>query len=288
MPRSGPGRRSTPRRPPLTRPRSRWPRACGRAGGSSRRSVAGRPGSIVDPAGAERGRLAAPGLGPSGFPAARHRLGHGRRRRGTGRGRRAHRPSSCSPAASSPRWSPSGSTAVTSAAREAPHGVILAKPLPLAIPVDSSEAMQALGARLAHLLRPGDLVIASGDLGAGKTTLTQGIGRGLGSAGPIISPTFVLSRVHPSATGRPTLVHVDAYRLSTPPSSTTSTWRPPWPSRSPWWSGGRASPKVWPRTGWRSTSGPAPGGVGPDRRPARGGPRWDGRRPDRATGRDHG
>ena len=76
--------------------------------------------------------------------------------------------------------------------------------------------MQALGARLADLLRPGDLVIASGDLGAGKTTLTQGIGRGLGSAGPIISPTFVLSRVHPSATGRPTLVHVDAYRLSTP------------------------------------------------------------------------
>jgi len=53
--------------------------------------------------------------------------------------------------------------------------------------------LQRLGARLAHLLRPGDLVIASGDLGAGKTTLTQGIGRGLGSAGPIISPTFVLS-----------------------------------------------------------------------------------------------
>ncbi|HVH21400.1 MAG TPA: tRNA (adenosine(37)-N6)-threonylcarbamoyltransferase complex ATPase subunit type 1 TsaE [Pseudonocardia sp.] len=100
--------------------------------------------------------------------------------------------------------------------REAPHGVILTKPLPLAIPVNSGEAMRALGARLAHLLRPGDLVIASGDLGAGKTTLTQGIGRGLGSAGPIISPTFVLSRVHPSATGRPTLVHVDAYRLSTP------------------------------------------------------------------------
>jgi len=100
--------------------------------------------------------------------------------------------------------------------REAPHGVILSKPLPLAIPVNSGEAMQALGARLADLLRPGDLVIASGDLGAGKTTLTQGIGRGLGSAGPIISPTFVLSRVHPSATGRPTLVHVDAYRLSTP------------------------------------------------------------------------
>jgi tRNA threonylcarbamoyladenosine biosynthesis protein TsaE len=102
------------------------------------------------------------------------------------------------------------------AAREAPYGVILTKPLPLAIPVSSSEAMQDLGARLADLLRPGDLIIASGDLGAGKTTLAQGIGRGLGSAGPIISPTFVLSRVHASATGRPTLVHVDAYRLSSP------------------------------------------------------------------------
>jgi len=101
-------------------------------------------------------------------------------------------------------------------ARQAPNGVILSKPLPLAIPVGSGEAMQALGARLADLLRPGDLVIASGDLGAGKTTLAQGIGRGLGSAGLIISPTFVLSRVHPSATGRPTLVHVDAYRLSSP------------------------------------------------------------------------
>jgi tRNA threonylcarbamoyladenosine biosynthesis protein TsaE len=59
------------------------------------------------------------------------------------------------------------------------------------------------------------VIIAGGDLGAGKTTLTQGIGRGLGSEGPIISPTFVLSRIHPSAIGRPTLMHVDAYRLAT-------------------------------------------------------------------------
>ena len=57
------------------------------------------------------------------------------------------------------------------------------------------------------------MIIASGDLGAGKTTLTQGIGRGLAAEGPIISPTFVLSRIHPSADRRPTLVHVDAYRL---------------------------------------------------------------------------
>jgi tRNA threonylcarbamoyladenosine biosynthesis protein TsaE len=71
-----------------------------------------------------------------------------------------------------------------------------------------------LGERLAQLLQHGDVILAAGDLGAGKTTLTRGIGRGLGSEGPIISPTFVLSRIHPSAIGRPTLIHVDAYRLS--------------------------------------------------------------------------
>jgi tRNA threonylcarbamoyladenosine biosynthesis protein TsaE len=99
--------------------------------------------------------------------------------------------------------------------RAVPHGVILTKPLPLAIKVPTSEAMVRLGERLAQLLERGDVIIAGGDLGAGKTTLTQGIGRGLGSEGPIISPTFVLSRIHPSTIGRPTLMHVDAYRLST-------------------------------------------------------------------------
>jgi tRNA threonylcarbamoyladenosine biosynthesis protein TsaE len=98
---------------------------------------------------------------------------------------------------------------------EVQHGVILAKPLPLAIKVPTSEAMVRLGERLAELLQRGDVVLAAGDLGAGKTTLTQGIGRGLGSEGPIISPTFVLSRIHHSKIGRPTLMHVDAYRLST-------------------------------------------------------------------------
>jgi tRNA threonylcarbamoyladenosine biosynthesis protein TsaE len=99
--------------------------------------------------------------------------------------------------------------------RGVPHGVILTKPLPLAIKVLTSEAMVRLGERLAQLLQPGDVILAAGDLGAGKTTLTQGIGRGLGSEEPIISPTFVLSRIHPSSIGRPTLMHVDAYRLST-------------------------------------------------------------------------
>jgi tRNA threonylcarbamoyladenosine biosynthesis protein TsaE len=99
--------------------------------------------------------------------------------------------------------------------RAVSHGVILTKPLPLAIKVPTGEAMVRLGERLSQLLHRGDVIIAGGDLGAGKTTLTQGIGRGLGSEGPIISPTFVLSRIHPSAIGRPTLMHVDAYRLST-------------------------------------------------------------------------
>jgi tRNA threonylcarbamoyladenosine biosynthesis protein TsaE len=76
--------------------------------------------------------------------------------------------------------------------------------------------MTGLGVALAGLLRGGDVIIATGDLGAGKTTLTQGIGQGLGASGPIISPTFVLSRIHHSVDGRPDLVHVDAYRLSGP------------------------------------------------------------------------
>lgn len=71
----------------------------------------------------------------------------------------------------------------------------------------------ALGTGLGRLLRAGDLVLLTGGLAAGKTTLTQGIGAGLGVRGPITSPTFVLARVHPSVVGGPALVHVDAYRL---------------------------------------------------------------------------
>lgn len=100
--------------------------------------------------------------------------------------------------------------------REAPYGVILARPLPLRVVVPTADDMTALGYALAGRLRAGDVIIATGDLGAGKTTLTQGIGEGLGAAGPIISPTFVLSRIHHSADDRPDLVHVDAYRLSGP------------------------------------------------------------------------
>lgn len=86
------------------------------------------------------------------------------------------------------------------------------KELPVAFEVPTGDDMHALGEWIARVVRAGDLVIASGGLGAGKTTFTQGLGAGLGVEGPIVSPTFVLSRVHPSADG-PTLVHVDAYRL---------------------------------------------------------------------------
>ena len=79
--------------------------------------------------------------------------------------------------------------------------------------VRTAEETRAWGERLGRLLRAGDLVVLTGELGAGKTTLTQGIAEGLGVRGPITSPTFVIARVHPSLVGGPALVHVDAYRL---------------------------------------------------------------------------
>ncbi|MEU6115607.1 tRNA (adenosine(37)-N6)-threonylcarbamoyltransferase complex ATPase subunit type 1 TsaE [Streptomyces sp. NPDC047117] len=81
------------------------------------------------------------------------------------------------------------------------------------VTVKSPDRMQELGRRLAGLLRPGDLVLLSGELGAGKTTLTRGLGEGLGVRGAVTSPTFVIARVHPSLHVGPPLVHVDAYRL---------------------------------------------------------------------------
>jgi tRNA threonylcarbamoyladenosine biosynthesis protein TsaE len=78
----------------------------------------------------------------------------------------------------------------------------------------TAEETRSLGERLAGLLRAGDVLVLSGDLGAGKTTFTQGLGAGLRVRGDITSPTFVISRVHPSLVGGPALVHVDAYRLA--------------------------------------------------------------------------
>ena len=77
----------------------------------------------------------------------------------------------------------------------------------------TTDDTQDFGRRLGSLLRGGDVLVLTGDLGAGKTTLTQGIAEGLGVRGPITSPTFVIARVHPSLVGGPALVHVDAYRL---------------------------------------------------------------------------
>ncbi len=76
-----------------------------------------------------------------------------------------------------------------------------------------AEATRAYGLALAGVLRAGDLVVLTGPLGAGKTTLTQGLGAGLGVRGQVASPTFIIARVHPSLGGGPPLVHVDAYRL---------------------------------------------------------------------------
>ncbi|MCK9898400.1 tRNA (adenosine(37)-N6)-threonylcarbamoyltransferase complex ATPase subunit type 1 TsaE [Frankia sp. AgB32] len=77
--------------------------------------------------------------------------------------------------------------------------------------IPTAERMREFGASLAALLRPGDLVVLSGPLGAGKTVLAQGIAAGLGVRETVTSPTFVLARVYPQ--GRIPLVHVDAYRL---------------------------------------------------------------------------
>ena len=92
-----------------------------------------------------------------------------------------------------------------------PNGAVC---VPAQTRVATAADMRDLGRRLAGLLRAGDLVILAGPLGAGKTTLVQGLGEGLGVRGPVTSPTFVIARVHPVVRGSgPALVHADAYRL---------------------------------------------------------------------------
>lgn len=85
--------------------------------------------------------------------------------------------------------------------------------LPITLTLPKPEDTQEAGRRLGSVLARGDLLVLSGDLGAGKTTFTQGLGEGLEVRGPVTSPTFVIARVHPSLAGGPELVHVDAYRL---------------------------------------------------------------------------
>jgi tRNA threonylcarbamoyladenosine biosynthesis protein TsaE len=79
--------------------------------------------------------------------------------------------------------------------------------------IETSEQMEEFGKALAGKLQAGDLLLLAGPLGAGKTTLTRGIGAGLGAEGTVQSPTFVLARTHRTKVG-PKLTHVDAYRLS--------------------------------------------------------------------------
>lgn len=86
----------------------------------------------------------------------------------------------------------------------------------LDVDIATAQDMRDLGVRLARILAPGDLVVLDGPLGAGKTTLAQGIGAGLGIRGGVTSPTFVIARVHPSLGNGPALVHADAYRVAGP------------------------------------------------------------------------
>lgn len=78
----------------------------------------------------------------------------------------------------------------------------------------TAAATERFGAELASLLRAGDVVVLTGPLGAGKTTLTRGLGAALDVRGQVSSPTFVLARSHPPLGEGPALVHVDAYRLT--------------------------------------------------------------------------
>jgi len=82
--------------------------------------------------------------------------------------------------------------------------------------VETPEQMHDLGLKIAKNLRKGDLVLLSGQMGAGKTTLSRGVGEGLKVLGTVSSPTFVIARTHKTREGEAPLVHVDAYRLTSP------------------------------------------------------------------------
>ena len=96
----------------------------------------------------------------------------------------------------------------------APVELVATKRQSTTLHIADPDAMHELGIRLGRSFAAGDLVILTGPLGAGKTTLSRGIGAGLGVRGPVTSPTFVLARTHPSLVGGAPLVHVDAYRLA--------------------------------------------------------------------------
>lgn len=79
--------------------------------------------------------------------------------------------------------------------------------------ISTADRMDEFGRAVARTLRAGDVVCLTGELGAGKTTLTRGLGAELDVRGTVTSPTFVIARTHPRA-DMPSLIHVDAYRLS--------------------------------------------------------------------------
>lgn len=110
--------------------------------------------------------------------------------------------------------------------------------------IESAEAMQDLGRELAGRLHVGDVVMLHGNLGAGKTTFTQGVAQGLGIDAPVQSPTFTLVREHDAPTMR--LYHLDLYRLDDPEELEDMGWEvyinPPdgvslieWPERAGDW-----------------------------------------------------
>ena len=92
----------------------------------------------------------------------------------------------------------------------------------MSVIVRSSEQMRDLGMRLAQQCQAGDVIVLIGDLGAGKTTLVQGMGIGLGISEPVTSPTFALIQEYPAPRGR--VVHADLYRVRSPAELDALGW----------------------------------------------------------------